>query len=149
MDYSPPGSSVHGVLQARILEWVAIRLSLFLFILFSIFCSAAVISTILSSRSFICSSASVILLLISSHVLFTSVYLFFSTSRSLVIISCIFSIFASILFLRSWTIFTIIILNSFSGRLLISTSFHCFSRVLSCLFTWDTTFCFFNVINFL
>ena len=22
MDYSPPGSSVHGVLQARILEWV-------------------------------------------------------------------------------------------------------------------------------
>ena len=24
MDYSPPGSSVHGVLQARILEWVAI-----------------------------------------------------------------------------------------------------------------------------
>ena len=24
MDYSPPGSSVHGTLQARILEWVAI-----------------------------------------------------------------------------------------------------------------------------
>ena len=24
MDYSPPASSVHGVLQARILEWVAI-----------------------------------------------------------------------------------------------------------------------------
>jgi hypothetical protein len=23
MDYSPPGSSVHGVLQARIPEWVA------------------------------------------------------------------------------------------------------------------------------
>ena len=23
MDYSPPGSSIHGVLQARILEWVA------------------------------------------------------------------------------------------------------------------------------
>ena len=22
MDYSPPGSSVHGLLQARILEWV-------------------------------------------------------------------------------------------------------------------------------
>ena len=27
MDCSPPGSSVHGVLQARILEWVAISLS--------------------------------------------------------------------------------------------------------------------------
>ena len=26
MDYSPPGSSVHGILQARILEWIAILL---------------------------------------------------------------------------------------------------------------------------
>ena len=27
MDYSPPGSSDHGILQARILEWVAISFS--------------------------------------------------------------------------------------------------------------------------
>ena len=27
LDYSPPGSSVHGILQARILEWVAIPFS--------------------------------------------------------------------------------------------------------------------------
>ena len=27
MDYSPPGSSVHGILQARNLEWVAIPFS--------------------------------------------------------------------------------------------------------------------------
>ena len=27
MDYSPPGSSVHGILQARILEWVAMSSS--------------------------------------------------------------------------------------------------------------------------
>ena len=27
MDYSPPGSSAHGILQARILEWVAIIFS--------------------------------------------------------------------------------------------------------------------------
>ena len=27
MDYRPPGSSVHGILQARILEWVAIPFS--------------------------------------------------------------------------------------------------------------------------
>ena len=27
MDYSPPSSSVHGILQARILEWVAIPFS--------------------------------------------------------------------------------------------------------------------------
>ena len=27
VDYSPPGSSVHGISQARILEWVAISYS--------------------------------------------------------------------------------------------------------------------------
>ena len=27
MDYSPPGSSVHGIFQARILEWVAVPFS--------------------------------------------------------------------------------------------------------------------------
>ena len=27
MDFSPPGSSVHGILQERILEWVAISFS--------------------------------------------------------------------------------------------------------------------------
>ena len=27
MDYSPAGSSVHGILQARILEWVAVPYS--------------------------------------------------------------------------------------------------------------------------
>ena len=27
MDCSPPGSSVHGIVQARILEWVAISFS--------------------------------------------------------------------------------------------------------------------------
>ena len=44
-----------------------LRLSVFFFsFLFPVFCSAAVISTILSSRSLICSSASVILLLIPS-----------------------------------------------------------------------------------
>ena len=74
-----------------------------------------------------------------------SVCLFFSSSRSLVNISCIFSI----VFSRPWIIFTIIILNYFSGRLPISTSFSCFSGVLSCPFIWDTTFCFFILIYFL
>ena len=27
MDYNPPGSSIHGILQAKILEWVAIPFS--------------------------------------------------------------------------------------------------------------------------
>ena len=53
----------------------SLRLPSFLFLLFSIFCSAAVISTILSSRSFIHSSASVILLWIPSSVLI-QLYLF-------------------------------------------------------------------------
>ena len=51
--------------------------------------------------------------------------LLFSSSRSLVNISCIFSI----LFLKSWVTFIFIILNSFSGSLLISISFSCFSGV--------------------
>ena len=28
MDYSPPGSSIYGILQARILEWVAVSFSM-------------------------------------------------------------------------------------------------------------------------
>ena len=74
MDYSLPGSSVHGIFQARVPEWgansssgtpiirmlVHLRLSQrslslcsVLFILFTLFCSSAVISTILSSSSLI------------------------------------------------------------------------------------------------
>ena len=63
--------------------------------------------------SFIHASASIILLWIPSSVLFIFVCLFFSSCGSLVNISWIFSIFASILFLRSWVIFTIIVLHSF------------------------------------
>ena len=47
-----------------------LHVCLFVFILFSIFCSVAMISTILSSRSFIYPSASVILLSSSSNVAF-------------------------------------------------------------------------------
>ena len=28
MDYSPPGSSIHGIFQARVLEWDAIAFSI-------------------------------------------------------------------------------------------------------------------------
>ena len=68
--------------------------------------------------------------------------LFFISSGSLLNISCIFSIlvsrifiYNSILFSRFWIIFTIIILNSFSGRVPISTSFVWFGGHLSCSFT--------------
>ena len=103
----------------------SLRLSSSLFILFTLFCSSEVISTTLSSSSLIRSSASDVLLLIPSGVIFNfsnyvvSVCLFFNSSRSLLIDSFIFSIFFS----RFLIIFTIIILNSFSGSLPISTSF--------------------------
>ena len=52
-------------------------------------------------------------------------------------ISCVFPI----LLLRSWTIFTITILNSLSGRLHISISCSCFPRALSCPFISDIILC--------
>ena len=48
--------------------------------------------------------------------------LFFKDSKLFIKASCILSVFASILFLRSWIIITITTLNSFSARLSISTS---------------------------
>ena len=90
---------------------------------------------ILSSRLFIHSSASVILLLIPSCMLFICVHLFFSSSRSLVQhLKCNTSCIFFIVLPSSWIIFTIIILNSFSERSPLSTSFSCFSGVLSCPF---------------
>ena len=67
--------------------------------------------------------------------------LFFISSRSLLNISCIFSIHASIVFPRLWIIFTIITLNYFSGRLPISSSFIWFCRFLPCSFICDICFC--------
>ena len=90
----------------------------FFSLFFSLFCSVALISTILSSGSLIRSSVSVTLLLIPSSIFifYFSYYivhfcLFFISSSSLLNISCIFSICAFIIFLRSWIIFTIITLN--------------------------------------
>ena len=67
---------------------------------------------------------------------------FFISSRSLLNISYIISILVSILFIynsilfsRFWIIFTIIILNSLSGRFPISSSFVWFGGHLSCSFT--------------
>ena len=34
IDGSPPGSSIHGIFQARVLEWGAIALHLFQYLLF-------------------------------------------------------------------------------------------------------------------
>ena len=72
---------VHLVLSQR-----SLRLSSVLFILFSLFFSSAVISTILSYSSLIHTSASVILLLIPSRVFFFSVIVLFISVCSLVLL---------------------------------------------------------------
>ena len=123
---------VHLILFQR-----SLRLSSALFILFTLFCSSEIISTIFSSSSLIHSSASDILLLIPSRVFLTSVTvffvcvcLFFNSSRSLLIDSYILSG----LFLRFLIILTIIILNYFSGSLPISFSIIWTSVFLVCSF---------------
>ena len=65
---SPSGILIMQMLVHLTLSQKSFRLTLFIFIHFSIFCSAAVTSTILSTKSCVCSSASVILLLIASSV---------------------------------------------------------------------------------
>ena len=97
-------------------------------------------------------SASVILLLIPSReflisliVLFIIVCLLFSSSRSLLNVSCICFIF----FPRCWVIFTIIILNSFSGRLSISSSFVWSGGVLLCSFICCIFLCLLILLNLL
>ena len=130
---------------------------------FSSFYSTPVISTVLSSCSLICSSASVTLLLVPSGIFFIStialfiIYcLFFNSSRSLLNISCIFLIYvsslfihASILFSRFWIIFIIIILNSLSHRLLISSSHIWSGRFLPCSFNYWIFLCLFILFSLL
>ena len=106
---SSSGTTIVRMLVCLMLSQRSLRLSSIIFILFSLCCSVVVISTIFSSRSHICSSVSVILLLIPSRefyisfiVLFIIVCLLFSSSRSLLNVSCMFSI----LFPRFWIIFT-------------------------------------------
>ena len=62
------GSPLIRMLVHLILSQRSLRLSSILFIIFSLFCPVAVISTIVSSRSLVGFSASVILLLIPSRV---------------------------------------------------------------------------------
>ena len=64
---SSSGTPIIQMLVRLMLSQRSLRLSSIPFIVFSLFCSAVIISTILSSRSLIRSSASVILLLIPSR----------------------------------------------------------------------------------
>ena len=94
--------------------------------------------------SLILSSASVILLLIPSRVFLISFIVFFiiawylfSSSTSLLNVSYILSI----QFPRFWIILTIIILNSLSGRLPISSSFFRSGVFSPCSFICCVFFC--------
>ena len=150
------------ILRHLTLSQRSLSLSSFLLILFSFFHSASFISTILSSTLLVLSSASAILLLVPYRVLLISVIalfiidcLLFISSRSLLNFSCICSILVSnlftynfILFSRFWIIFLIIILNSFSGRLPIS-SFVWFGGHLSCSFSCWIFLCLFNLFKLL
>ena len=134
---SSSGTPIIQMLVPLILSQRSLRLSSVLSILFTLFCSSEVISTILSSSSLIRPSASDILILNPSRVflipvivLFVSACLFFNSSRSLLIDSYIFPILLS----RFLIIFTLIILNSFSGALLISSSCILTSVFLVCSF---------------
>ena len=104
----------------------------------------AAISTTLPSNSLICSSATFILLLIPSSVFFQFSYCIFQLCLivcyvfSLLKYSCNFSLCASFLLLSSWTIFTIITLNSLLYRFPVSTSLSWSSGVLSYSFIWET-----------
>ena len=134
---------VHLILSQR-----SLRQSSVLFILFTLFCSSEVISTILSSSSRIHFSASDILLLITSRLFLISIISFLSLYaysltllRSLLIESCIFSI----LFSRFLIIFTTIILTYFSGSLHISSSFIWTSVFLVCSFISVVFLCLFII----
>jgi len=146
--FSPPcpsGTLIMWMLVCLMLSQRSLRQSSFLFILFFciLFCGSDFHHSVLQIiYLFFCLNYSAI---DSFKCIIDLCFVFFSSSRSLVNISHI--IFIN--FLRSWIIFTIIILNYSSWKLCISTSFNCFSGILSCLFIWDISFWFFIVINFL
>ena len=108
---SSSGTHITQMLVRVIMSQRSLKLSSILFILFPLFCSKAVISATLSSSSLICSSNSVILLLVPSRVFLISVIvlsvcLFFISSMSLVIVLTVLivSYIFSILFSSLWSI---------------------------------------------
>jgi len=94
--------------------------------------------------------------LISVIVLFIADCLLFNYSMSLLNISCVFLIYTSCHFIytsifspRFWFISTIIILSSFSGMLLISSSFVWSCRFLPCSFPCCMFLCLFTLFTLL
>ena len=89
------------------------------------------------------------IVLFNNYIVLYCSSLFFKSSRSLLNVSCILSVGASIHFLRLWIIFTIVALNTFQGWLPIFTSLSCSSGVLSCSFLWNIFSCHLILSNLL
>ena len=120
MDCSPPGSSVHGICQSRILVWVAISYSRGIFLTQGL------------------------------NLRIVHLFHWQADSLPLCHVGSTSSLFihAPILFSRLWIIFTIITLNSFLGRLPISFSFlHC--EFLPHFFICWVCLCLFILFNLL
>ena len=116
-------SSPSGTPIVLMFSQMSLKLSSLFFILFSIFCSAWMISTILSSSLLICSSVSSNLMLISSIFFLNFSYCILQLCFFLYISSSFlnFTLCSSILLPSSLSIFMIITLNSLLAMLLIST----------------------------
>ena len=138
----------------------SLRFSSFLLILFSFLSLLHLFPPFYLLPHIILSSVSVILLMVPSrvfwsHLLHYSFLIdFFNSSRSLLNISCIFSILVSRLFICNSILFWIlyhfiIILNSFSGRFLISSSFVWLGGHFSCFFTFWVFLCLFILFRLL
>ena len=89
------GIPIMRMLVCFMLSQRSLRPSSFLFILFSLFCSTALIFTILSSSSIIHYSASVILLLIPFRVFFISVFVLFISVCSLFLLGLCLTVLVS------------------------------------------------------
>ena len=134
----------------------SLKLSSFLFIFFFFLYAMAVISTTLVFQLaglFFCLMYSAVdsfyYIFLFRYCLLQFCLLFFIFSNSSLKTSYNFLLCTSILFLSSLIIFTIITLNSFLGRLPISTSLGCSSVVLSCSFIWNIFLCCFILFKFL
>ena len=141
--FSPSGTPIMWMLVHLILSQRCLKLSSFIF--FLLFRGSDFYHSVFQlTYLFFCLIYSVILssmFFISIIVLFNSVFLFFISSSSLLNISHVLWVCASIIFPWSCIIFTIITLNSYLCRLPISNSFSCSSGVLSCSFIWNIFLC--------
>lgn len=149
--------SLHFILSPKSLRQSSLLLILFFFIVFcfNYFHNFVFLLTCLfCCLSFLLLFPSLVFL-ISIIVLFIVGCLLFNSSRPLSKVSCIFLIHPSSLFIcisvlvsRFWIIITIIILNSFSGRLFISLHLFALVVLFVCFLLRSSSAAYFSVFHF-